>query len=65
MRRVLDRFFPRNACPVCGSRHHHLRVDEFVVCDGCSEMLEEAELVRRKTSRTRTRYMVANHIPSD
>lgn len=68
VRRLLDRFFPRNACPMCGNREQFIHPDDdFLVCgeNGCSETLYPEELVRRKTARTRTRYMVANHIPSD
>lgn len=49
-------------CPLCNSQRadHWVRLAEFLVCSGCSELLRPAELVRWATHRTRRRYQEAN-----
>jgi hypothetical protein len=57
----------RNACPLCGCRTQtvHDADSALLVCDGCAETLYPEELVRRATEKTRTHYLVSNHIASD
>ena len=64
---MIGRKKPKNACPLCGCREltTHPVDDAMLVCGGCAETLYPEELVQRATPKTRTAYLIANHIPSD
>jgi len=48
-------------CPIDGARVESERVDDFHVCSRCRELLDDFEVVERKTRKARKAYLAVNY----